>query len=284
MGSKQQTNTTNTTSNTYQGDKSKPISSGVSLGGTPKGQGHQSVQGGSSVSSSRAMSIAISSDNQGDIDKVDKMLVQELNVQKDEIEFEYTSPEEIRSLLNRFLKSNFTTDKLTTFIKEVCLEYSELLFFAYKSINDIKEIEAVKNALNERYRRYHKLSNVLESELAEFKKFNTQSSMENNEAKSQGDSKSKQEFETKFYAAMNEVNRLRELCETNQKKVELTKQREELVLAEYESFKVIFMKEIRNVKYDLEETISERNNLRDALIEFKNYFNQVTNSQQQGNK
>ena len=71
---------------------------------------------------------------------------------------------------------------------------------------------------------------------------------------------------------------LRAQCESNQKKAELLRFREEQISSEYESFKVIFMKEIRNLKFDLEETVRQRNSLGDALIEFKTYFNSITNT------
>jgi hypothetical protein len=192
----------------------------------------------------------------------------------DFFEFDYSSVEDIRNLLNKFLKSNFSTEKLTAFIKEVCQEYSELLFFSNKSIIEIRELETVKNALNERYRRYHKLSQQLEAELTDMKKYLVNSQQEDS---SKTDLKEKQNLEMKYLAAMNEVSMLRAQSETFMKKAEMIKFREEQMSSEYESFKIIFMKEIRNLKFDLEETIRQRDSLRDALIEFKGYFNNVNN-------
>lgn len=61
------------------------------------------------------------------------------------------------------------TEKLTAFIKEVCLEYSELLFFSFKFTNEIREIELVKNCLNERFKKLNKICFQLEGELNEYK-------------------------------------------------------------------------------------------------------------------
>lgn len=61
------------------------------------------------------------------------------------------------------------TEKLTAFIKEVCLEYSELLYFSFKFTNEIKEIELVKNCLNERFKKLNKICFQLEGELNEYK-------------------------------------------------------------------------------------------------------------------
>ena len=67
--------------------------------------------------------------------------------------------------LNKFLKSNFPVDKLTAFIKELCTGYSELLYSSNRSLMEIKEIEIVKNALNERYKHFEKLSSEYEKQL-----------------------------------------------------------------------------------------------------------------------
>lgn len=189
-------------------------------------------------------------------------------------DFDYSSVEDIRNLLNKFLKSNFSTEKLTAFIKEVCQEYSELLYFSNKSIIEIRELETVKNALNERYRRYHKLSQQLEADLTDMKKSLVNSLQEDS---NKVDMKEKQSLEIKYQAAMNEVCLLRAQSETSSKKAEMIKFREEQISSEYETFKTIFMKEIRNLKLDLEETARQRDNLRDVLIEFKGYFNNLNN-------
>jgi len=44
---------------------------------------------------------------------------------------------------------------------------------------------------------------------------------------------------------------------------------------EYHSFKTIFVKELRNLRYDLIEMTKQRNLLRDVLIEFKEYFGKL---------
>ncbi len=61
------------------------------------------------------------------------------------------------------------TEKLTAFIKEVCLEYSELLYFSFKLTNEIREIDLVKNCLNERFKKLNKICFQLEGELNEYR-------------------------------------------------------------------------------------------------------------------
>jgi hypothetical protein len=61
----------------------------------------------------------------------------------------------------------------------MCVEYSELLYFANKSVNEIKELELVKNALNERYKRYYKTTIQMEKELDQLKRTNLKSNSMN---------------------------------------------------------------------------------------------------------
>jgi hypothetical protein len=135
---------------------------------------------------------------------------------------------------------------------------------------EIRELEIVKNALNERFRRYHKLSRQLETELSDLKK----TLLTNNQEVDKTNPNNK--FDDKYYAVLVEKNKLREQCEVNEKKSAMLKNKEEKISAEYESFKLIFLKEIRNLKFDLDEAIRQRNLLRDTLMEFKNYFGSVT--------
>ena len=184
-------------------------------------------------------------------------------MQHEPYDFEYTSPEEIKNILNKFLKSNFSTDKLTNFIKEVCLEYSELLFFAHKSLNELRDLETLKNALNERFRRYQKVSSSLENEL------NLLRSQKPVESQVEVQ---KNNFDSQYHASINELGRIRAQLEAQQKKSQLLKSREESLSSEYESFKTIFTKELMLIKFDLEEVTQQRNALRDQLVEFKFFF------------
>jgi hypothetical protein len=69
-----------------------------------------------------------------------------------------------------FLTLGFSTEKFSAFINELCNEYSEFLFFSYKSYCEIKDLEIIKNTLNERYRRYFKMASSLEKTLVESNK------------------------------------------------------------------------------------------------------------------
>jgi hypothetical protein len=64
----------------------------------------------------------------------------------------------------------FSTEKFSAFINELCNEYSEFLYFSYKSYCEIKDLEIIKNTLNERYRMYFKAATNLDKTLSESKK------------------------------------------------------------------------------------------------------------------
>ncbi len=104
---------------------------------------------------------------------------------------------------------DFSTEKLTAFIKEVCLEYSELLFFTNKCIHEIRELETVKIILNERYKRFHKLSSLLENELNDIKKGNSKSNyLEGSSGIFNFDDKDNRQYSLNI-----ELNRLKETVE-----------------------------------------------------------------------
>lgn len=63
----------------------------------------------------------------------------------------------------------FSTEKFSAFINELCNEYSEFLYYSYKSYCEIKDLEIIKNTLNERYRMYYRLASNHEKTLAESK-------------------------------------------------------------------------------------------------------------------
>lgn len=181
------------------------------------------------------------------------------------IDFDYTSPEEIKNILNKFLKSNFSTEKLTAFIKEICVEYSELLFFSNKSLNELRDLETLKNALNERFRRYQKLSVALENEI--------------NSLKSQKVTQPKEEvvpknnYESMYYKAMQELNMIRGQLESQQIKSQILKSKEENLFCDFISFKNLYVKELLITKMELDEVTKQRNAINDQMIEFKTFFN-----------
>ena len=69
-------------------------------------------------------------------------------------EFDFNNSQEIKNYLNKFLRSNIDEQKITNFILELCNGYSNLLFNSKKLLEEIKELNIVKNCLNERYKFY----------------------------------------------------------------------------------------------------------------------------------
>ena len=102
--------------------------------------------------SSRAMSfvsnsqVKNSSDIKNTLESFDKIITDELTkcdeyysmagvVNVVQYEFDFQSEEEIKMYLNKFLKANFPVDKLTSFIKEVCSGFGEMLFYSQKTFD-----------------------------------------------------------------------------------------------------------------------------------------------------
>lgn len=170
--------------------------------------------------------------------------------------------------MNKFLKSNLPTEKLTAFIKEICSEYSDFFYYSTRALNEMKELDILKDALNERYLRFQKLTYQLQDEIAYLSKYRNNVHVE----KSENIMRKSDNLESE-----SEIIKLRQKIENNEKKISVYKDREMRITSEFDSFKIIFLKEIRNLKFDLEETIKQRNSLRNVLVEFKSFFNSTVN-------
>jgi predicted DNA-binding protein YlxM (UPF0122 family) len=73
--------------------------------------------------------------------------------------------------LCKFFTSGLSGSALTMFITELIKYFSEFLFYSHKTIQEIRELDIVKNAIHERFKKYHKISLELENEIEDLKKF-----------------------------------------------------------------------------------------------------------------
>jgi len=176
------------------------------------------------------------------------------------------------------------TEKLTVFIKEVCLEYSELLYFCNKLMEELREIELVKNCLNQRYRKLNKICFKQESEIKEFKigngNYSTKSSkanIGNYSTKSTKNIENVVEYKYKLLNKENEFNLIRSDYENNKKIIEELKENEDKLKIENISIKSIFVKEIRSLKFDLENAVKQRDYLKSFMVDFKKQVNLYSN-------
>jgi hypothetical protein len=106
------------------------------------------------------------------INEYDKMLVQENLNKSDDIDFDFNSSDEIKNLLVQFFTSLKNSPSIiTSFIAELISEYSEFIFYTQKTLMEIKELDIVKSAMHERFKKYHKICIELENELDDLQKF-----------------------------------------------------------------------------------------------------------------
>lgn len=247
---------------------------------------------GGSKPGSRGMSFSSNTpiqnrdDVKNSLDSFDKFLIEEMNNGDSGIasqyEFDFQTSDDIKMYLNKFLKSNFPVDKLTAFIKELCTGYSELLYSSNRSLMEIKEIEIVKNALNERYKHFEKLSSELENQL-KVQNLNTPNNHNDSNIS----------FSNKIYGSQNQIiqknsldeeekEKLLQQIETNkmyleiyQQKANLYRDKYEQVKMDYDQFRNIFVKENRGLKYQLDTVLVEKNTLQKQIDEFNKFFEQV---------
>jgi len=169
------------------------------------------------------------------------------------------------------------TEKLTVFIKEVCLEYSELLYFCNKLMEELKELDLVKNCLNQRYRKLNKICFKQEAELKELKINKINSDSGNFIKKTTKQIEDVEEYKFKLMNKENEFNLIKMNLENNKKIIEELKENEDKIKAENYSIKKLFIKEIRTLKFDLENAIKQRDQLKNFIGDFKKQVNLYSN-------
>jgi hypothetical protein len=165
------------------------------------------------------------------------------------------------------------TEKLTVFIKEICLEYSELLYVSNKLMDELRELDIVKNCLNERYRKLNKICFQQEAEIKELK-INKLNPINNLIIKSMGkNTENVDEYKFKLSNKENEFNMLKMDLENNKRYINELRENQDKLKAENYSMKNLFVKEIRTLKFDLENAIKQRDQLKNFLGDFKKQVN-----------
>jgi hypothetical protein len=88
------------------------------------------------------------------------------------VDFTFNNADEIKTLLVTFFTSLKNSPQIiSNFIAEMINEYSEFLYNSQKALYEIKELEIVKNALHERFKKYHKICIEMDNEIEDLKKF-----------------------------------------------------------------------------------------------------------------
>ena len=202
-------------------------------------------------------------------------------------EFDFNNSQEIKNYLNKFLRSNIDEQKITNFILELCNGYSNLLFNSKKLLEEIKELNIVKNCLNERYKFYSNLSNVYEKKI---KNFNLNNNNNNNNINNNNtifnDNKSinsksssfitnKENYYNSIEMKMDlfkkediNVEELKKKLENEKmnliistKQTDYYREKYEECQTDYNQFRMIYLEENRNLKKKLNELIIEKENL-----------------------
>jgi hypothetical protein len=94
------------------------------------------------------------------------------HLQQLNIKFEYKSKEDIINLINKIYITNFTGDFIKEFNSELVKNFSSILFYSNEAINDIKEIDYLKDLINKRFEKYYKLNKELEEEVESLRSYN----------------------------------------------------------------------------------------------------------------
>ena len=215
--------------------------------------------------------ISFTNKEYDDLFNIDKNVLETFQTDKSlNVVFEYDKSENIKKLLEEFLKTDLSKEIYQNFFMNLCENFSDLLFAGYKSLNDIKNLEIIVYALYFRFMKNRIYIEDLQSVIKDLNQF-AESSRQIKEMLM----KSKNDLEFKYSNSLmtisllnnNIVEKNNQIAEANTK----IKTSEE----KYSKFKNDIIKEYKKIKDDFSFAINERDTLKGILLEFKNYFIQV---------
>lgn len=87
------------------------------------------------------------------------------------IQFDFSNADEIKGLLTSYLLGKFTSNQISLFISKIISNYSDLVCTAYNTLKEIKELDIVKYALQNKLKRLRKINTDLGAEINDLKCF-----------------------------------------------------------------------------------------------------------------
>ena len=207
------------------------------------------------------------------LNEYDKTVIEALNGDDTiNIKFEFNNPEEIKVLIDYFLNAKLDKQSYTKFLQYFIEEFSLLFFSCFESLKELKELDIVNLALNARIKRYSFLMNEMQYEIDNLSQYaNSSKEVKDNL------SKLKNELEVKYNGSLMQISQL--IKDKNEliQKDEDNKKLGELKEKEFEEFKNKILTEFKNVEKKYNYTVKERDLLKNAMLDFRNYLMNFVN-------
>ena len=217
--------------------------------------------------------IAFPKDEIVNLNDYDKSVLEALNGDKTiNIKFEFNTSEEIKVLIGYFLKAKLDKENYTKFMQYFIDEFAELLFNCFESLKELKELDIVNLALNARIKRYGFLMKEMQYDIENLSQY-ANSSKEVKENLS----KQKNELEVKYNGSLMQISQLMKEKNDLIIKDDENKKLNELKDKEFEEFKGKILNEYKNVEKNYNFTVKERDLLKNAMIDFRNYLMNFVN-------
>ena len=203
-----------------------------------------------------------------DNDEVDKKILDlYYNNARTKLSFDFTSKEEIKSLLDLFFRAKLSKDNYATFLQRIVEEFSGLLFDSFTSLKEIKEIEIVCRSMEIRQLKMRNQIEELSCEVKDLNKF-AKSSKEIKEMLL----RQKSEVELKYNDALIQIASMTTEKERMKKNIEDIDRERITAEKEFNELKMKLINEFKQVQNETEGLKKERDVLRSTLIDFKNFF------------
>lgn len=203
-----------------------------------------------------------------DNDEVDKKILDlYYNNARTKLSFDFSSKDEIKSLLDLFFRAKLSKDNYATFLQRIVEEFSGLLYDSFTSLKEIKEIEIVCRSMEIRQMKMRNQIEELSCEVKDLNKF-AKSSKEIKEMLL----RQKSEVELKYNDALIQIASMTTEKERMKKNIEDIDRERITAEKEFNELKMKLINEFKQVQNETEGLKRERDVLRNTLIDFKNFF------------
>lgn len=183
------------------------------------------------------------------------------------VNFEYQNVNQLHSLLDYFLKAQLDKEHYAKFLQCIISEYSALLFACYETLNEFKEIEIVNLAVDARFKKFKHLAHDLQDEVNDLTNYASSS-----RAVKEMLLKQKAEVEIKYNDALIQLSQMQNEKESLRRGMEAIDVERMNSEKEFNAFKNKILSEYKHLQNESKRVFSERDILKQTLIDFKNYF------------
>ena len=180
-----------------------------------------------------------------------------------------STPFELVKVFKEYIKRDMSNNEVSQFFNQLVQWFSELLFNTKQTLNEIKELNLIKEVLNARYKSFNK--RILKLELDLEKSKSQISDLSNFKTKLDEFNKYKETSERNMTLLEQENIRLKGKSAENNNMISLYKNKWLSTEEEYNKFKELYREELRNFNWKYNKLKEERDASASLMVDFRKF-------------